>query len=282
MAKSKKLIVQACLCGAGTTKKQTPYVPITPDEIAADVVNCAKAGAAIAHLHVRDKDGANCMDTEVFTEVCDKTREGLAKENLDIILNLTTSGSKFSDELRLGQLSACLPEMCSYDPGTINWGYKSVFLNTPAFLEKLGMVSQELEIKPECEIFDAGMMGAVKYYVKNGYLKAPVHYQFVLGVAGGMAGDAESLGYLLPKMLPDSTWSITGIGSAHMPCMLLGLAEGCDGLRVGLEDNIYFDKGVLATNAQLVERAVNFSLLANREIATAQEAREILGLVKKV
>jgi 3-keto-5-aminohexanoate cleavage enzyme len=278
----KKLIIQACLCGAGTTKKQNPHVPITPDEIAADVVNCAKAGAAIAHIHVRDKDGVNCMDTDVFKEACDKSRELLAKENLDIILNLTTSGSKFSDELRLGQLPVCMPEMCSYDPGTLNWGYKSVFLNTPAFLEKLGTYSQELNIKPEVEVFDAGMMGAVDYYVKNGYLKEPVHYQFVLGVAGGMDGDAESLGYLLPKMRAGSTWSITGIGRWHMPCMLLGLAQGCDGLRVGLEDNIMFDKGVLATNAQLVERAVKLGELSNRSIATAQEAREILGLTKHV
>lgn len=278
----KKLMVQACLCGAGTTKKQTPHVPITPDEISDDVVNVAKAGAAIAHIHVRDKDGVNCMDTEVFREVCDKSREKLAKEGLDIVLNLTTSGSKFSDELRLNQLSACKPEMCSYDPGTINWGYKTVFLNTPAFLEKLGTVSQELNIKPEVEIFDAGMMGAVDYYVKHGFLKEPVHYQFVLGIQGGMNGDAESLGYLLPKMRPGSTWSITGIGRAHMPCMLLGLAEGADGLRVGLEDNIYLEKGVLATNTQLVERAVKLGETAGRSIATARDAREILGLTKHV
>ena len=275
----KKLIVQACLCGAGTTKKQTPHVPITPDEIAADVVNVAKAGAAIAHIHVRDKDGVNCMDTNVFKEVCDKAREGLARENLDIILNLTTSGSKFSDEERLGHLPVCKPEMCSYDPGTLNWGYQTVFLNTPAFLEKLGLYAQELGVKPEIEIFDAGMMGAVDYYVNKGILKAPLHYQFVLGVAGGMTGDAESLAYLLPKMRAGSTWSITGIGRFHMPCMLLGLAEGTDGLRVGLEDNIFFDKGVLATNVQLVERACKMSELAGRSVATAQEAREILGMV---
>jgi Uncharacterized conserved protein len=276
----KKLIVQACLCGAGTTKKQNPNVPITPDEIAANVVNVAKAGAAIAHIHVRDKDGVNCMDADVFKEVCDKAREGLARENLDIVLNLTTSGSKFSDEQRLGHLPVCKPEMCSYDPGTLNWGYQTVFLNTPTFLEKLGLYAQELGVKPEVEIFDAGMMGAVDYYVAKGILAPPVHYQFVLGVAGGMMGDAESLAYLLPKMRAGSTWSITGIGRYHMPCMLLGLAEGTDGLRVGLEDNIYYDKGVLATNVSLVERACKMSELAGRSVATAQEAREILGLAK--
>lgn len=278
----KKLIVTAALCGAGTTKKQTPHVPVTPDEIAADVVACAKAGAAIAHLHVRDKDGVNCMDTEVFKEAVDKAREALAKENLDIVLNLTTSGSKFSDELRTVHLKECMPEMCSYDPGTLNWGYKSVFLNTPEFLEKLGMYSQELNIKPEVEVFDGGMMGAVDYYVKNGFLKQPVHYQYVLGVSGGMPGDAGSLAYLLPKMIEGSTWSITGIGRWHMPCLLLGLAEGCDGVRVGLEDNIFMEKGVLATNAGLVERACKIAETSGRSIATAAEAREILGLVQHV
>lgn len=278
----KKLIIQACLTGAGTTKKQNPNVPLTPEEISDDVVRVAKAGASIVHIHVRDKDGINSMDTDIFKETMDKSREKMAKAGLDIVYNLTTSGSKFSEELRLGHLPVCQPEMCSYDPGTLNWGYKTVFLNTPEFLEKLGKYSQELEIKPEVEIFDAGMMGAVDYYVKNGFIREPVHYQYVLGVAGGMPCDAESLAYLLPKMRQGSTWSITGIGRYHVPAMLLGLAEGTDGLRVGLEDNIYFEKGVLATNAQLVERACKLGELAGRSIATAAEAREILGLIKKV
>lgn len=118
--------------------------------------------------------------------------------------------------------------------------------------------------------------------MKKGVLKGPIHYQFVLGVAGGMRGNADSLAFLLPKMQPGSTWSITGIGRDHMPCMLLGLAEGCDGLRVGLEDNILMEKGVLATNVSLVERAVKLGELAGRSIAAPDEAREILGLTKHI
>ena len=250
----KKLIVQACVCGAGTTRKMTPHVPITPDEIASDVVDVAKAGAAIVHIHVRDENGDNTMETEVFKKVCDKAMEGLAKEGLDIVFNLTTSGSKFSEDLRLAQLSVCKPEMCSYDPGTLNWAYKSVFLNTPAFLERLGSLSQELEIKPEVEIFDAGMMGAVDYYVKHGFLKQPVHYQYVLGVPGGMDGDALSLGYMLPKMLPGSTWSITGIGKVAMRCLLLGLAEVIlppNAIPVSkLVKNVYTNFGRSVTNVE--------------------------------
>ncbi|MDR2295256.1 MAG: 3-keto-5-aminohexanoate cleavage protein, partial [Clostridiales Family XIII bacterium] len=247
-----------------------------------DSVACVKAGAAVLHIHVRDKDGANTMDTDVFTEVVGKIRAALAAEGLDAVLNLTTSGSKFSDELRMGHLPILKPEMCSYDPGTMNWANSYVFLNTPAFLEKLGNYVQELDIKPELEIFDGGMIGNINYYIKKGVLKTPCHVQFVLGVTGGMPGDADALSYLLPKIPKDSTWSVTGIGRSHMPCMLIGLAEGCDGLRVGLEDNIFYEKGVLATNAQLVTRAAELGRLAGREIANAAEARAILGLKKKV
>ena len=279
---AKKLMIQCCLLGAGTMRSQTPHVPITPDEIAADVVNVVKAGASIVHIHARDAEGKNSMATETFVEICDKTREALAKENLDVVLNLTSSGSKFSEDLRLAHFPVCKPEMCSYDPGTLNWANSYVFLNTPQFLERLGKLAIDLDIKPEIEVFDGGHMQSVEHYVKIGALKHPVHYQFVLGVTGAMPGNMDSLNYLLPKMLPGSTWSITGIGRSHLPCLLLGLANGCDGLRVGLEDNIYLEKGVLATNTQLVERAVRLSVQAGREIATAADAREILGLTKHV
>jgi 3-keto-5-aminohexanoate cleavage enzyme len=266
----------------GTTKDQNPNVPITPDEIAADGLECVKAGASILHIHVRDAKGVNVMDKDIFVEVVGKIREKVAAAGLDVVINVTTSGSKFTYEQRMSHLALVKPEMCSYDPGTMNWGNSYVFLNEPKFLEELGTLSQELGVKPEIEIFDAGMIGNTNHYLKNGFLKAPLHCQFVLGVAGGMPGTVESLAYLLPKIPAGSTWSISGIGKYHMPCMLMGLAEGCDGLRVGLEDNIFFEKGVLATNPQLVARAVELGKLAGREIANAAETREILGLTKKV
>lgn len=279
---SNKLIITCALTGAGTTKAQNPNVPITADEIAADVVAVAKAGAAVAHIHVRDEAGVNTMDPDVFVNVVNTVRAATTAAGVDVVLNLTTSGSKFSDEWRTGHLPLLMPEMCSYDPGTMNWANNFVFLNSPAFLEKLGKIAQELEIKPECEIFDGGMIGNVNYYVKKGILKEPVHYQFVLGVPGGMPGDIDSLAYLLPKLPAGATWSITGIGRSSMPMMLAGLSAGCTGLRVGLEDNVQLSKGVLATNAQLVEQAVTLAKAAGREIATAAEAREILGLKKHV
>ena len=273
-----KLIVTCALCGSGTTRKQSPYVPLTPDEIAADAVAAVQAGAAVLHIHARDDEGNNTMETERFVLVVTKIRQALAAHGLDAVINVTSSGTKFPEDMRVAHLPILLPEMCSYDPGTLNWAHSFLFLNTPAFLERLGRLTQELDIKPEIEIFDAGMMGTVAHYLKTGVLKGPLHYQFVLGVAGGMPGDLDSLNHLVPKMVPGSTWSVTGIGRAHMPILLAGLAAGCDNVRVGLEDNVYLNKGEYATNRQLVERAVALGRLAGREIATASQAREILSI----
>lgn len=277
-----KLIITAALCGAGTTRNQSPYVPLTPDEIAADAVACARAGASIIHLHVRDENGKNSMETELFSLAVTKVRAALQQAGLDAVLNLTTSGSAWPEDVRVAHLPKLMPEMCSYDPGSMNWANSYVFMNTPVFLERLGKICTELKIKPELEIFDAGMIGNVEYYIKKGFLTPPCHYQFVLDVSGGMPGTIESLSYLLPKIHPGSTWSITGIGKSHVPMMLAGLAAGCDGLRVGLEDNVFWDKGVHATNDKLVARAVELGRLAGREIASADETRQILGLVKHV
>lgn len=125
------------------------------------------------------------------------------------------------------------------------------------------------------------MIGNAKYYMKKGVLKAPAHFQFVLGVPGGLEGSIDSVSFMLSKLPEGATWSITGIGKSHLPCLLAGLAAGADGLRVGLEDNIMYAKGQAATNVQLVERAVKIAELAGREIATAAQAREILGITRK-
>lgn len=278
---NKKVIITSALCGAGTTKEMNPYVPITPEEIAEDVISVARAGAAIAHIHVRDEFGVNSMEPARFIEVVELIRRRCQEEGVDIVLNCTTSGGKWPEDKRVGHLKELLPEMCSFDPGSMNWANSYVFLNTPQFLERLGLLTQELKIKPEIEIFDAGMLDNLKYFFKKGLLKKPCHVQFVLGVPGGMPGEIESLAYLLPRIPQESTWSITGIGKSHVPMMLAGLSANCDGLRVGLEDNIFMSKGVLATNTSLVERAVKLCKLVGREVAIPEEARKILGLVKQ-
>ena len=274
-----KVIISAALTGAMTPKSVCPGIPVTPEEIAKDTVACAKAGASIVHVHVRDENYNFTMETQLFEDAFLAIKEECIKENVDIIVNLTTSNGPGTDEIRLAHLEKLRPEMCSYDAGTLNWGY-AVFENTLKFLEKLGTATQEWDIKPEIEIFDATMIKNAKNLVKGGFLKTPCHYQFIMD-GPGMDGTIENVAFLKNQLPEGSTWSISGIGKSHIPMMLAGLAGGADGLRVGLEDNIMLRKGVIATNEQLVERAAKLCRIVDREPATADEARAILGITRK-
>ena len=288
MAKTNKVIVQVCICGAGTKKENAPTVPYTADEIAEQTIACAKAGASIVHIHVReDKEvggkmeiGYKSMSLVQFTAAVERIREEAVKAGVDIIINLTTSGGEYEDHKRLEHLGALRPEMCSFDPNTINWNNAYIFENHPRFLNYLGQEVVKYDIKPEFEVFDTGHIDSSMYYVDKHGIPKPPHLQFIMGVGGSMPGTAGNLAFLVGKLPPGATWSVSGIGRCHMDMMLAGLALGCDGLRVGLEDNIYYSRGVIATNLQLVERAVELSKIAGREIATAEEAREILGITR--
>ena len=217
-----RTIITVAPTGAWPTKKDNPNIPLTPIEIAEDVFESYKAGAAIAHLHVRDDEGRGTMNKEKFEETV-----GLIKKKCDIIINCTTSGDLYAtDETRQAHLKAIRPEMASYDCGSMNWLHNSVFLNTPAFLEELGNTMQEYGVKPEIEVFDAGMIYNAQYYVKKGILKEPLHYQFVLGAAGGIAATVENLVFLKNLIPESSTWSAFGIGKAHIPIMLATIALG--------------------------------------------------------
>lgn len=278
-----KLIISAALSGAGTSKAAAPTVPYHADEIAEQVVAVVKAGASVVHIHVRDDDGWPTMSTEKFTEAFLAIKKAVAAAGVDVIINLTTSGSSKieANDIRLAHLKALRPEMCSFDSGTFNWNCGGVFVNTPDFLEELSACVVENDIKPEIEIFDNGMVGNALYYIKKHNIPTPCHFQFVLGVGGGADGTVKNL-LFLKELLPEgATWSVTGIGKRHMEMMLAGLALGCDGLRVGLEDNLYLSRGVKATNVQLTERAVALAKMAGREIAAAAEARQILGIKRQ-
>ena len=293
MAKSNKVMIQVCLCGAGTKKSQAPTVPYTADELAEQIVACAKAGASIAHIHVREDKmvngvmeiGYKSMSLEKFTAAVEKTRAACKEAGVDIIINLTTSGGEYEDHKRLQHLSALKPEMCSFDPNTLNWANSYIFENSPRMLNKLAAEVVKNDIKPEFEIFDTGHLDSAMYYVKKHNIPGNPHMQFIMGVGGSMPGTADCLAWMVNKLPAGCTWSVSGIGRAHMPMMLAGLALGCDGLRVGLEDNIMYGKTpdgqkIIATNVQLVERAVELSKLAGREIATADDARAILGITR--
>ncbi len=277
---SRKRVISVAITGSWPTKEDNPNLPITPQEIADDVYESWKAGAAIAHIHVRNDDGTPSNDFAKFKETVDLIR---AKKDCDICINLTSSGNVgLGDEERIYPLQQLLPEMASYDAGTMNWQHRTIFENHPRFLEKLGLALQESNIKPEIEIFHGGMVYNALYYLEKGILKAPLHFQFVLGAAGGLASTIENLVYLKSLIPEGSTWAACGIGRGHLPIMMATIAMGGH-IRVGMEDNVMYKKGILAeSNAQFVARAKRLLEEADLEAATPDEARQIFGLTRKV
>jgi len=273
---SNKVILTVAPTGAWPKKENTPHVPLTPPEIAEEIYGCWKAGAAVAHIHVRDDEGNASMDYDKFEEAVGFIR---AKKDCDIVLNLTTSGGiGLTDDVRMKPFIELKPEIASYDCGSMNWQHSTVFENSPAFLEKLGNRMQAAGVKPEIEIFDVGMIYNALYYVKKGVLKTPLHFQFVLGAAGGMPATVENLVYLKNLIPEGSTWSALGIGKGAMPILYATLALGGH-VRVGMEDNILYQKGRLAeSNVEFIARAKRLVEEFGKEAATPGEARQILGV----
>lgn len=274
-----KLIITVAPTGAWPTKNETPHVPLQPREIADEIYECWKAGAAMAHIHVRDDEDMASMDFQKFKQTVKYIRD----TDCDIALNLTTSGGiGLKDQERMKPFSELLPEMASYDCGTMNWAHTTIFENRPQFLENLGLKMQAVNVKPEIEVFDAGMIYNALYYLKRGILEAPLHFQFCLGVPGGTAATVENLLHLKSLIPEDSTWSTFGVGKGAVPIMLAAIALGGH-VRVGMEDNIFLRKGVLAkSNVEFIEQVKRIAYEASREIATPDEARAILGSVKKM
>lgn len=277
---AKKTIITAAVTGAWPKKENNPNVPMTPSEIADDVYACWKAGAAIAHLHMRDENGDGTMDHEKFAETVNLIHERYP--DCDIILNLTTSGDIHADdESRVLHVKELKPEMASYDCGSMNWLHMGLFLNSPQFLTDCGHLFQELGVKPEIEAFDPGMIGNAAYYVKKGVLKTPLHFQFCMGCANGIPGSVKNLLFMketMETLCPGSTWSCFGVGHCAMEIMYAAIALGGH-IRVGMEDNVMYAKGQLAeSNAQFVARAKRVIEEFGNEAATPDEAREILGL----
>ena len=281
---AKKTIITAAVTGAWPKKENNPNVPMTPQEIADDVYACWKAGAAVAHLHMRDDEGNGTMDTAKFEETVNLIHTKYP--DCDIVLNLTTSGDIHADdEIRVAHVKKLKPEMASYDCGSMNWLNSGLFLNTPKFLTDCGLLFQELGVKPEIEAFDPGMIGNAAYYIKKGVLKTPVHFQFCMGCANGIAGSMKNLTFM--KETADElvgkgnyTWSCFGVGHSAME-MLYGAVALGGNIRVGMEDNVMYAKGQLAeSNVQFIERAVRVIKEYGKEVATPDEARQILGLAK--
>ena len=272
-----KLIISVGITGSRITRQQTPYIPITPEEIARSGIEAWRAGASILHIHVRDpKTGLATQDLAIFKEVVDRIRS-----ETDAILCLTTSGipgRNLEIQERLVPL-VLEPELVSFDAGSINLG-GCVFINLPEFLETLAKDILAMNIKPELEIFEVGMVNICARYLERGLLKPPLHFQFVLGTPAGMPATPKSLLHLLEIIPQGSTWSVIGIGSGQLPMAMMGMIMGGH-IRVGLEDNIYYSRGVLArSNAELVERVVRIGEEFGREVANPKETRKILNLSK--
>jgi len=270
-----KTIITAALSGAVSPKSKNPNIPTTPKEIAEDGVRCWKAGASILHLHMRDDEFHGTMDKNRFRETVN-----ILRGECDAILNLTTSGELgVGDERRMEHVMELKPEMATFDAGTIN-ANDGIFENSVDFLMKLGKMFIENGVKPEVEVMDLGMISASEYYLGAGVLQAPVHYQFVLGFGfSGAPATPENLLYMKSKIPATSTWSAFGTGTAHLPILYTAIAVGGH-VRVGLEDNLWYAKGQLATNEMLVARAGRITKEFGNEVATTADAREILGLGK--
>jgi 3-keto-5-aminohexanoate cleavage enzyme len=262
-----KLIITAALTGAEVTREQQPNLPITPDEIADAAAACAAAGAAIVHVHARNADGSSTQDKEVYRQIIEKTRA-----RCDVIVQVSTGGAVgMTPQERL---------MATLSMGTVNFG-GDVFVNHPADMELFAAAMQAHGVKPEFEIFDTGMLSTTLRWLKKGIVQAPLHFDFVLGIPGGMAGTPESLMYLRSQLPPGSSWTVAGIGAAQLPLATLAIVLGGH-VRVGFEDNIYFRKGELAhSNAQLVQRIASLAQTLERPVATADEARGMLGMVAR-
>lgn len=287
-----KVIVTCAVTGNLTKPEQHPNLPITPQQIATAAIDAAKAGAAIAHIHVRDPEtGAPSMALEHYREVVERIR---ASET-DLIINLTTGpGGRFvpSDddpkvaaagttlvrpERRVEHVLALKPEICSLDLNTM-WFGSAVVINTPKNAKLMAEAIRAAGVTPELEVFDSGDLQLAHQLLADGVLARPPLFQVVLGIRNGFPATPETLLYAKSLLPADAMWAAMGIGRMEFPIVAQACLLGGH-VRVGLEDNLYLSKGVLApSNAALVERAAQLVDLLGRSVATPAEARQILGL----
>lgn len=267
-----KLIITVALTGAEVSKADQPALPTTPQEIAVAAQACAEAGAAIVHLHGRNPDGSATQDQAMYRQIIAAVRE-----RCDVIIQVSTGGAVgMTAQERLAPVGLA-PEMATLSMGSVNFG-ADVFLNHPSDMETFARAMAQQGVKPELEIFDAGMMATASRWLKQGLLPPNAHFDFVLGVPGAMPATPEALMYLRSQLPAGATWTVAGMGAAQLTLGAMAIAMGGH-VRVGFEDNIYFRKGELAvSNAQLVQRMAAVGRLLERPPATPAEARAMLGL----
>ena len=270
-----KLIISSCICGAEVTKENNPAVPYTVEEIVREAKSAYDAGAALIHLHVRWDDGTPTQDKGRFQECIDAIR----KECPDVIIQPSTGGAVGMTDLERLQSTEVTPtpEMATLDCGTCNFGGDEIFVNTDNTIANFARIMMERGIKPELEVFDKGMIDlALRVADRKGLLVHPLHWDFVLGVQ--MNASIRDLVFMAGSIPQDSTWTATGIGKEAWNIAAATIAMGGH-VRVGFEDNVYLEKGVLAkSNGEMVDKVVSIAKLLGRPIASPNEAREILSL----
>ncbi|MER7803373.1 3-keto-5-aminohexanoate cleavage protein [Streptomyces parvulus] len=293
MPVTENVIITCALTGAGDTVRKSPHVPVTPEQIARDAVAAAGAGAAVVHIHVRDPGtGAPSRDPKLYREVVERVKE----TGTDVVINLTAGmggdlvvdpddplthlpGTDLVGGLeRLPHVEDLLPDICTLDCGSLNFGDGSnLYVSTPDMLRAGARRIQELGVRPELEIFDTGQLWFAKQLLAEGLLDDPTVFQLCMGIPWGAPADPGVLQSMV-NMLPDGArWASFALGRMQMPWVAQSILLGGH-VRVGLEDNLYLGKGNKATNAQLVERAVTITESIGARVATPDEARATLGL----
>ena len=287
------VVITCAVTGAGDTTGKSHLVPVTPEQVANAAIEAAHAGAAVAHLHVRDPEtGKGSRDPALFREAVDRVRDS----GVEVIINLTAGmggdwipsdedpsrpgpgTDMVGPEERLVHVVECLPDICSLDCGTMIFGNgNDLYLNTPVYLRRMAKITQELGVKPELEVFDLGQIRLARSLVDEGLIDAPPLFQLCLGIPWGAGADTETM-VAMKQALPDNAvWAGFGISRMQMPMVAQAMVLGGN-VRVGLEDNIYLDRGVLATNGQLVQRAVEIIERLGGRVLGPDEARGKLGL----
>ncbi len=294
---NRNVIITCAVTGSGDSPGKTPYIPVTPKEIADASIEAARAGAAIAHIHVRNpKTGKPSRNPELYREVVERIRNS----NVDVIINLTTGmgGDLYlgpdsnplalADETDLvGQLERMihveelLPEICTLDCGSFNYaGGNYVYVSSPDMLRTGAKRLQKIGVKPELEVFDLGHIWFAKQMIAEGLLDSKPLFQVCLNVRWGAEGSTRNFQTLVDNLPEEANWAGFSLGAKEMGTVAQSILLGGN-VRVGLEDNLYLEKGVPATNAQLVERARTIVELMGAKIQSAAEARETLGLTKR-
>ena len=298
LAMNREVFITCAVTGSGGTQDRSPHVPRSPKQIADSAIEAARAGAAVVHCHVRDPEtGKPSRDPKLYREVTDRIREA----QVDVVLNLTAGmggdivfgpterplpvnpigTDMVGASERMVHVAECLPEICTLDCGTMNFNEADyVMTNTPGMLRAMGGMMTELGVRPEIEAFDTGHLWFAKELVKEGVLKGPALVQLCMGVPWGAPDDLNTLMAMVNNVPPDWFWSAFSIGRNQMPYVAAAVLAGGN-VRVGLEDNLWLDKGVLATNAQLVDRAVGIIERLGARVIGPAAVREKLGLVKR-